>query len=89
MLEPTDTISESIAGIGRIRQKLTAISGMLDNQYDELESLFNHLQNSVIDISQLSPEEVGTLALCLVEAYSARYVRRFEQEVTRQIAMRN
>ena len=89
MPKPTSTISESIAGICRFREKLAAVSGMLDDQFDNLETLFNHLQDGVIDISRLSPDEVSTLAICLIEAYSARYIRQFEQDVTRQIAIRN
>ena len=62
MLKPTDTISESIAGIRRFQEKLTAVSGMLDDQFDEMQTLFDHLQDGVIDISRLSPEEVSSLA---------------------------
>lgn len=89
MPERINTISESIAGICRIREKLTAVSGRLDDQFDKLETLFNDLQDGVIDIGRLSPDEVATLTLCLVEAYSARFIRRFEQDLICEISMRN
>ena len=89
MPEPIDTISESIAGIGRLQENLTAITGMLDDQFDDLQTLFDHLQTGVIDISLLTPQEVGTLAACLIEAYSVRFIRRYQQVVIDEISIRN